>query len=230
MWSTWIGMALAIAIWDWIAVALARRRLGYFTKPAVIVALLIAVLSGASTLPRPQPMLSWVAVGLLFSLLGDVFLMLPQEKFTWGLAAFMAAHVAYLLAFSLHTPPFTLWTGAIAIAVGLTAGRFYQHLTAALRAQGKTALIKPVALYTTAISLMLVSALLLPFRTDLPREGTLTIAAGATLFFLSDALLAWNRFIRPVPSGRLLVRVLYHLGQASIALGALLTVGAASAL
>ncbi len=226
MWGTWIGMGLAIALWDWIALALSRRRLGYLTKPAVIVALLLAVLSGNATLPQPSPMLSWVAAGLFFSLLGDIFLMLPHERFQWGLIAFVVAHVAYLLAFSLHTPPFTLWTGVIAIAVGLTAGRFYQRLVAALREQEQMQLVRPVAIYTVAISLMLVSALLLPFRTDLPRGGTLTIAVGATLFFLSDALLAWNRFVHPVAQGRLVVRVLYHLGQTAIVLGALLTAGA----
>jgi len=226
MWPQWIGTAFAIALWDWFAVALSRRRMGYFTKPAVIVALLIALLTAASALGKPTPLLSWVAVGLVFSLAGDVFLMLPKERFTWGLGAFLLAHIAYLIAFNLTAPNFTAWTAGLAIGVGMVAGKFYERVIDALNASGKGFLKKPVAAYTLAISLMVLSALMLPFRADIPRSGALIVAGGAVLFFLSDALLAWNRFVKPVPRGRLFTRILYHLGQLSIVLGVILIAGA----
>ncbi len=226
MWTTWLGAAIAIALWDWFAVALSRRRMGYFTKPAVIVALLGAALAAASALGKPNALLSWVTVALVFSLAGDIFLMLPKERFTWGLGAFLLAHVAYLIAFNLTAPAFTAWTAGIAIGVGMAAGKFYERLIAALDAADKGFLKKPVAAYTLAISLMVLSALMLPFRTDIPRGGALIVAAGAVLFFASDALLAWNRFVKPLPQGRLWVRMLYHLGQLAIVLGVILIVGA----
>lgn len=34
-------------------------------------------------------------LALLFSLLGDIFLMLPRERFLAGLGAFLLAHLAY---------------------------------------------------------------------------------------------------------------------------------------
>ena len=222
MWAQWVGIALAIAVWDWFAVALSRRKLGYFTKPAVMLALLGAVLSGTSALGHPSTLLSWVAMGLFLSMWGDIFLMLPRERFTWGLAAFLTAHIAYLIAFSLQAPRFTFWSAALAIVIGLTAGKFYEHLRAVLEASGKQRLIKPVAAYTVAISLMLLAAMLLPLREDINRAGALTIAAGAALFFISDGLLAWHRFVQPVPRGTLWVRILYHLGQIAITAGALI--------
>jgi hypothetical protein len=38
------------------------------------------------------------------------------------------------------------------------------------------------------------------------------------LFFVSDAILAWNRFVQPVPHAGLATIVPYHLGQMGLAL------------
>jgi len=43
--------------------------------------------------------------------------------------------------------------------------------------------------------------------------GSLVALAGALLFFYSDAILAWNRFVRPIRYGRVVNLVPYHLGQ-----------------
>ncbi|HEV2415235.1 MAG TPA: lysoplasmalogenase family protein, partial [Candidatus Dormibacteraeota bacterium] len=42
--------------------------------------------------------------------------------------------------------------------------------------------------------------------------------AGALLFFYSDAILAWNRFVRPLPYGRVVNIVPYHVGEALLVL------------
>ena len=39
------------------------------------------------------------------------------------------------------------------------------------------------------------------------------VIAGAALFYCSDALIAWTRFIRDFRHGRLAVMVTYHLAQ-----------------
>ena len=40
--------------------------------------------------------------------------------------------------------------------------------------------------------------------------------AGATLFYLSDATLAWNRFVEQRRFGQIGVMTTYHLSQASL--------------
>jgi len=40
---------------------------------------------------------------------------------------------------------------------------------------------------------------------------------GPSLFFASDAMLAWDRFVTLSPSARLRVIVIYHLGQVALA-------------
>ncbi len=41
-----------------------------------------------------------VVIGVAFSLVGDVFLMLHRNLFLPGLSSFLAAHIAYLVAFT----------------------------------------------------------------------------------------------------------------------------------
>jgi len=42
---------------------------------------------------------------------------------------------------------------------------------------------------------------------------------GAFLFYISDLILAWNRFVAPIQNGRLLNIVAYHLGQIALIVG-----------
>ena len=50
--------------------------------------------------------------------------------------------------------------------------------------------------------------------------GTSVPAAivGALLFYASDGILGWNRFVQPLPHGRLAVMTTYHLGQIGLVL------------
>ena len=52
--------------------------------------------------------------------------------------------------------------------------------------------------------------------------GAVAVAVGGFLFYVSDAVLGWTRFVRDIPRGRLTVMVTYHLGQALLVLGILL--------
>ena len=48
--------------------------------------------------------------------------------------------------------------------------------------------------------------------------GVPAAAAGAALFVVSDAVLALNRFVRPIPRGDVAVHVTYHLAQGLLVL------------
>jgi uncharacterized membrane protein YhhN len=50
----------------------------------------------------------------------------------------------------------------------------------------------------------------------------LLVGAGALLFFISDAILAWYRFVTPLKYGRLANMVVYHTAQFLLALGAVI--------
>lgn len=59
-------------------------------------------------------------------------------------------------------------------------------------------------LYAVIISLMLLAAML---------QRSSLYALGALIFVFSDFILAWNRFVEPIPEADLLILVPYFLGQ-----------------
>jgi uncharacterized membrane protein YhhN len=67
----------------------------------------------------------------------------------------------------------------------------------------------PVTAYVAVISFMLASA----FGT---RNAFAIVGAG--LFYVSDALIAWDRFVKPRPWARLAIMTTYHLGQVGLVL------------
>jgi uncharacterized membrane protein YhhN len=167
----------------------------------------------------------WFALGLAFSLAGDVFLMLPKEQFIAGLVSFLLAHVAYIIGLRPRLPadlPTLSIALGLALIVALTAAQIYRRIAAGLRAGGKPGLRGPVLAYTVVISLMLFSAMLTLLNDSWLSIHAVLVCLGAALFFLSDTILAWNKFVSPLHYGRILNMASYHLGQLLIALGAAL--------
>ena len=213
-------LALIIALLDWMAVARGHKRLEYFAKPGVMLALLAAI-GFSSGFQRPM---LWFSLGVIFSLAGDVFLMLRRERFMAGLVAFLLAHVFYLAGLTSTAPQITLAGGIVAILVGLTGIQLYRAIRSGLVHSNQEQLKLPVMVYAIFISLMLLAALLTLVTSNeawLP-AAALLVSAGALLFYLSDTFLAWNRFVHPLRNARLRVIVPYHLGQALLILGAIL--------
>ena len=201
----WALLALTgvAAIADWFAVAAGRRSLEWFAKPATLAALV-----GVAVALKPQYAATrgWFVAGLLFSLAGDVFLMLPRERFIEGLASFFVGHVCYVVGFWLrpHRPGLLLLGLAVVLVGTATLGR---RIVLAVKAGAEPKLLPPVAAYLLVISTMVVSAI---------GAGDARAAAGALLFYASDGTLAWNKFVKPFKAGRFAVITTYHLGQAGL--------------
>ena len=87
-----LGLAGALAVIDWIAVARANESLERRAKPAVMAILIAAVLISD---PDASPRSVLLAIALATSLTGD-WLLLPPVHFEKGLLAFFFAHLAYL--------------------------------------------------------------------------------------------------------------------------------------
>jgi uncharacterized membrane protein YhhN len=142
--------------------------------------------------------------------------MLPRDRFLPGLASFLGAHIAYIVAFTSGVPRGTapmLLLPLLAIAVPLLWLLWPSLGTLRL----------PVLLYTATILLMVWAAW--ARRWTVPSPGALLAAVGATSFLASDSLLALNRFWRPLPMAQALIMITYLAAQTLIALS--VTVGAA---
>jgi uncharacterized membrane protein YhhN len=149
-----------------------------------------------------------IVAGLLFSLAGDVLLMLPSDRFAAGLASFLVAHLFYIAAFAadagfgsapLALLPFVLGCAALYLLLRPNLGR----------------LEIPVLLYMLVIAVMAWQAVARWLAVG--QLGALLACIGAVLFVVSDAALALNRFHRPIPAASLLKRSTYFGGQWLIA-------------
>jgi len=151
----------------------------------------------------------WIVIGLVFSFLGDVFLIWPNQYFLPGLAAFLLTHVAYLVAFTRECRflvNFVLWLAYLLVIVAFCS---FLYPTV------PTGLKVPVLLYAILLATMAGQAMgnFLELRT----ASALRAAVGALLFLLSDLLLAFDRFHRPLLYATALILIPYYVGQYLIA-------------
>ncbi len=198
-----LAVTLLVGAVDWWAVGTDRRSLEYVAKPATMVALIAAALTLD---PADGTRRAWFVVALLLSLAGDVFLMLPRDRFVAGLASFLLGHVAYIVGLSsVDTSGVGLAIGAAIIAVALPV--LGARILGAVRSGDEPELLAPVAVYILVISAMVVSA---------GASGSALALAGALSFYASDALIAWNKFIQELPWGRVAIMVTYHLAQIAL--------------
>ena len=215
----WCLPALAAADW---ALAWREKHLWrWITKPAVLV-LLIAWFTQVG---RWQEGLAWFGLGLVFSLLGDIFLQAPARFFLPGVGAFLLAHLAYIAGFLQGE---LAWHWGMLAPLALAAGAFTvltRRVRAGLCCQGETSLAAPVTVYALVLCVMALAASTTLFRPDWATGPAWLMTVGAWLFLASDSVLALNRFVKPVANADLVVMVTYHLAQVLIAAGALMRAG-----
>ena len=217
---TGIIIVLAVAVVDWIAVAKGWKQVEYVAKPWTLAALflVLALVGRFSSLP-----LIFFGLGILFSLAGDVFLMFSDRWFIPGLVSFLLAHVAYIAGFNLPLPVVSpTWALIVALVLAFSAARLLRPIVAGLAAKGQRKLIGPVVVYGVVITLMLLSAMLTLFRPEWKAPPAALVSIGAMLFFYSDAILAWIKFVAPIKNGRMMNMITYHLGQIALIAGVLI--------
>ena len=199
-----LAVTAVVAVIDWSAVARTWQRVEYVAKPLTMVGLIGVALAID---PKDADMRAAFVIALVCSLVGDVFLMLPSDRFVAGLAAFLAAHLAYTAGFVVGPGSVgefavgALITAAVAVPVGV-------RLIRAVR-RSAPPVVTPVVAYVVVISAMVAAA---------TGWGNAWAIAGAWLFFASDALIGETRFGRAIAGAPVAIIVTYHLGQAALVL------------
>jgi uncharacterized membrane protein YhhN len=199
-----LAATLVVAVLDWWAVGTGRRTVEYVFKPLTMVVLVAATIALSD--PTSEAARWWMVAALVFSLAGDVFLML-DDLFVQGLASFLLGHIAYVVGLWNLGVDTTWFVLGIVLVVALVAVVGIRIVRAAAHHDRRLAV--PVAAYIGVISLMVASAI-----------GTTIPAAivGALLFYASDACIGWSRFVQPFPGARLWIMTTYHLGQIGLVL------------
>lgn len=212
----WLILAFTFAGLESLALRKSWLRLEYVVKPAVMVCLFVWLFLRTGL----QGNILWFGVGILLSLLGDVLLMISLERmFLFGLAAFLLAHISYIIGFKDELLKPSAWSLVLMIFILVNGMRVIRRIVGVMRAKGQDALTTPVIVYSLVISLMLFAAMSTIFDRTWKTDAALFVSAGAFLFYISDLILAWNKFVSPVKNGRMINILAYHLGQIGLIAG-----------
>lgn len=150
-----------------------------------------------------------IFLGLAFSLLGDVFLMLKSDKFMQGLISFLIAHIFYIMAF-LNASQISINLYAVIPIVLIGFG----YLAVLLPKTGNLKI--PVLIYALILQAMVITADM--FYQTANTTGSLMVLIGAIWFMLSDSILAFARFVKSFKLAQISVLSTYYIAQTCIVL------------
>ncbi len=213
--KNWIILFVILLTADIIAVQLNSYWPKMILKPLLLPVLITMF---ATQVNQSSPLKKWVLLALSFSWLGDVLLMFEEKNanfFLFGLAAFLMAHVFYIIFFHLLKKENRLpskWLLLFLVAI------YYYVLISVLSPKlGDMKL--PVRIYGLVISFMLVLAAHMLFLQN--KKAGKWFATGALLFVISDSVLAINKFYQPIPAAGIWIMLTYGLAQLLITAGAI---------
>ncbi|MCC5930250.1 MAG: lysoplasmalogenase [Cyclobacteriaceae bacterium] len=197
--------------------ALHMQSLDFLAKPLLMPLLFLYFHFSFIYRSRSQTYLL-LSLSLLFSWLGDVFLMFSGTQwFMAGLLSFLLAHVFYIIQFSRlkyqnGAAKLSTWLISRMILISVACLTLYIWLYDAM---GDLQI--PVAIYVLAIGTMAITALMRKGKTG--ENSFFLIYSGALLFIISDAMIAIGRFYGGFLYAGFLIMLTYMLAQYLIVRG-----------
>ena len=152
-----------------------------------------------------------LGLALFFSWLGDCFLIFKQDKlfFILGLAAFLVAHIAYIITFYKFKKVISSLTIFSIVAVFV----FYTLMLMYMLWPELGEMLVPVILYAIVLTLMGITGVVRNLRVNkLP-------VIGVMLFVVSDSLIAYTKFVEPLYLGGFIIMSTYIVAQFLIVKG-----------
>lgn len=143
--------------------------------------------------------------GLIFSLVGDLFLLNHNKYFKFGLASFMITHAMYLFAIYSLTTKINSISFLFFLILILISFRVF-----------KAVLDSGIIIYIVFISAMVAISFNL-FMTN-PNSLSKIIFLAGGLFIISDFTLALNKFLFKFPTAETIILSTYYLAQFLFAL------------
>jgi len=191
----WLYLFIALVIIHLISILVPFAQVMYFTKPLLLITL--AIYFFQSTKKYPGGFRNFVIAGLIFSVIGDSFLMFVNHSergdqfFMLGLVSFLLTHILYIFAF--YGIVFKIQrTGKISYWWLFLLFFYLVGLLWTLGIGVPEAMKIPVMIYSFTIAVMVASCLNL--WGIIQKRDYWILAAGACLFTLSDSLIGLARF------------------------------------
>jgi uncharacterized membrane protein YhhN len=178
----------------------------YFFKPLTIgLIILICIFQSVEVSSVYQYL---IISGLFFALIGDIFLMLPSNRFLYGLFSFFITHILYLLAFISDS---SFPANYSYLIPGFIIGIIILRL---LLPHTETKKI-PIIFYSIILVFLLWQAI---GRIDESfTHSSISALVGTIFFIISDVSLAFNRFVRTFKNSQVLTLSTYYTAQLFIA-------------
>lgn len=194
----------AVALANWWSRFARNERVELVTKPAATVLMFAVVVASSNVAPGVR---FWFGAAMLLCLIGDVALLPIVDQFLVGLGAFLLGHLCFLVG----AVKMGIGTGWLVVGVvgGLAAvGAVGSRILGSVKTNQPKMLV-PVSAYLGVIGLMAAA---------LVGTGRSWAAFGAVSFVVSDSILGWNRFVRPVTWSPVAIMVTYHFALLGLAL------------
>ncbi|PLX12815.1 MAG: hypothetical protein C0598_05150 [Marinilabiliales bacterium] len=182
-------------------------KIKYFFKPLTTVLVIILAFQQVNDWNNTYAYL--VIIGLLFSLIGDVFLMLPKDKFLHGLTTFLIAHLFFIVA--IFTGLNSVNELVALIPIGLYTLLFLWKVLPKAK-ENKLAVI----IYSLILMVFFWQASLYFYY--FATLAALNVFLGALFFVISDSLLAYSRFVKQSVYSVALIHISYWAALTYIAL------------
>jgi alkenylglycerophosphocholine hydrolase len=219
---------LGVFVLDWLAVGYSWIGIERVTKPLAMILVILWTMAAAGW--SMQAMVVLLMLAQLFGLTGDILLMLPSRWFLAGLSAFLVGHLLYisLLVWNINLvaqvggfPDLSLWWVLLILLIwGVVLLSFYRFVAPkSPRLTMPLMLWVPIQVYGWILSGVLILSILAVCNVPTFSASLLFLLVGAFLFYISDSLLAYDRFKRKMPKVRVWVMMTYHLAQFSLAWG-----------
>ena len=187
-----------------------NKKFYFYAKPLPILALII--FRTISFVQNPNSIDLLIIFALIFGMSGDLFIIF-DNKFLFGLASFLIGHILYITYFLLGDIKLNLYaTLFISVVTAVTlVGMYFTK-----NKEFKNILIPPIVIYTSILAFALITAI----SYDLTKYSKLLFfSIGLGLFFISDGLLSFDKFVRKFKFTYIFILATYYLAQTLIVYG-----------
>ncbi len=211
-------------ILDWSAIYFNWQRIKPLTKVLAMVLLIMMTLLMSEWKLQGDVVLLLLAQ--VFGMVGDIFLLLSRKWFLWGLSSFLIGHLFYIAILAQKVIKVTViaeFSAAQIVILIVILAMWAALLIGVYRVLNRISNNKKfwigVQVYSWVLSGMFVVALVFIFLIPDFQVDYFFLPIGSFLFLVSDSLLSYNRFIKPVYRAQFWVRITYHLAQLILAFG-----------
>ena len=191
----------AVCALDLIAIVFSIYWMELLFKPMIMLSLIALYLSSS------ERRNVWYFLALLFSLLGDIYLLDKTNMFLFGLGCFLCAQLLFIYIIWRDLPT-TSWSQRIFAMLPFAV---YLILLMSLLSPDLGGFIAPVWLYGVVISIFGAISLLNHLVRKSPYSRILLM--GAILFILSDSMIAIHKFYFSIDYYPVAIMLTYVLAQ-----------------